>query len=179
MYLNRDGLPRWLNSKESACQYRQPRFYSWRRKWQPAPIFFPGKSHGERRPGRLQSMGLQRVGLNNTNNLNRVPQNSCRSQFKLHMSQWKALLNIKSPREEITSVCRKSMAEKVAGKSGVYLGRCGVRKRIWTEFWVFFSVTSSAPHPYTYTYHPSLYRIFLQIIRFLEPLIRKVVESDH
>ena len=71
------------------------------------------------------------------------------------------------------------MAEKVAGKSGVYLGRWRVRKRIWKEFWVFFSVAGSAPHPYKYTYYLSLYRIFLQIIRFLEPLIRKVVESNH
>ena len=34
----------------------------WRRKWQPTPVFLPGKSHGERSPGGLQSMGLQRVG---------------------------------------------------------------------------------------------------------------------
>ena len=31
----------------------------WRRKWQPAPVFLPEKSHG---PGRLQSIGSQRVG---------------------------------------------------------------------------------------------------------------------
>ena len=34
----------------------------WRRKWQPAPVFLPGKSHGQEEPGRLQSMGSQRVG---------------------------------------------------------------------------------------------------------------------
>ena len=33
----------------------------WRRKWQPTPVFSPGESHGEQ-PGRLQSMGLQKVG---------------------------------------------------------------------------------------------------------------------
>ena len=32
----------------------------WRRKWQPTPVFLPGKSHGRRRLG-LQSMGSQRV----------------------------------------------------------------------------------------------------------------------
>ena len=32
----------------------------WRRKWQPTSVLLPGTSHGEE-PGRLQSMGLQRV----------------------------------------------------------------------------------------------------------------------
>ena len=36
-------------------------YYSfWRRKWQPTPIFLPGKSHGRR--SLLLSMGSQRVG---------------------------------------------------------------------------------------------------------------------
>ena len=35
----------------------------WRRKWQPTPVFLPGKSHGwTEQPDRLQSMGLQRIG---------------------------------------------------------------------------------------------------------------------
>ena len=51
------GLPRWLSGKESACQCRRRRRYRfdpwvgkivWRRKWQPAPVFLPGKSHGQR-----------------------------------------------------------------------------------------------------------------------------------
>ena len=29
----------------------------WRRKWQPTPVLLPGKSHGQRSWGRLQSMG--------------------------------------------------------------------------------------------------------------------------
>ena len=34
-----------------------------RRKWQLTSVLLPGKSHGGREePGRLQSMGLQRVG---------------------------------------------------------------------------------------------------------------------
>ena len=32
----------------------------WRRAWQPTPVFMLGESH--RQPGRLQSIGLQRVG---------------------------------------------------------------------------------------------------------------------
>ena len=47
----------WLNGKESACQCRRCRgwrFYPWvrktlwRRKWQPTPVFLPGKSYRQR-----------------------------------------------------------------------------------------------------------------------------------
>ena len=46
--------PRWLSGKESSCQCRRRRFDHWvgkisqRRKWQPAPVFLHGKSHGQR-----------------------------------------------------------------------------------------------------------------------------------
>ena len=32
----------------------------WRRKWQPIPIFLPGKAHGQEETGGLQSMGSQK-----------------------------------------------------------------------------------------------------------------------
>ena len=35
---------------------------SWRRSWQPTPVFLPGESPWTEEPGRLQSIGLQRVG---------------------------------------------------------------------------------------------------------------------
>ena len=35
---------------------------SLRRQWHPTPVLLPGKSHGWREPGRLQSMGSLRVG---------------------------------------------------------------------------------------------------------------------
>ena len=47
-------LSRWLSSKESTCQFRRCGFdprvgkIPWRRKWQPTPVFLPGKSHGQR-----------------------------------------------------------------------------------------------------------------------------------
>ena len=31
-------------------------------KWQPTPVFLPGESQGQGKPGGLQSMGLHRVG---------------------------------------------------------------------------------------------------------------------
>jgi len=47
------GLPRW-RGKQSTCQCRRCDFYpwvrkiSWRRKWQPTPVFLPAESHGQR-----------------------------------------------------------------------------------------------------------------------------------
>ena len=50
------GLPRWLGGKEPACQCEKDRWcrfslwvgkIPWRRKWQPIPVFLPGKSHGQ------------------------------------------------------------------------------------------------------------------------------------
>ena len=51
------GLPVWHSSKESTCQCRRLRRHGfdswvwkipWKRKWQPTPVFLPGKSHGWR-----------------------------------------------------------------------------------------------------------------------------------
>ena len=48
------GLPWWLSSKESTCEYRRLGFdpwvgeIPWRRKWQPTPVSLPEKSHGQR-----------------------------------------------------------------------------------------------------------------------------------
>jgi len=45
-------LPQWFSGKESVPQYRRHRFDPWvgkissRRKWQPTPVFLPGKFHG-------------------------------------------------------------------------------------------------------------------------------------
>ena len=47
-------LPQWLSGKESACYAgdsgeafdRRVRKIPWRRKWQPTPVFLPGKFHG-------------------------------------------------------------------------------------------------------------------------------------
>ena len=49
------GLPGWLSGKKnSTCQWRRCRFdlwigkLPWRKKWQPIPVFLPGKSHGQK-----------------------------------------------------------------------------------------------------------------------------------
>ena len=59
-----DGLPWWFSGKESTCQFRRCEFnpwvrmIPWRRKWQPTPVFLPGRSHGQR--SLADSMGLQK-----------------------------------------------------------------------------------------------------------------------
>ena len=48
------GFPKWHGGKESACQFRRCGFnpwvgeIPWSRKWQPTPVFLPGKFHGQR-----------------------------------------------------------------------------------------------------------------------------------
>ena len=52
------GLLRWLHGKESACQWRRCKRcrgfnpwvgkIPWSKKYQPTPVFLPGKSHGQR-----------------------------------------------------------------------------------------------------------------------------------
>ena len=49
------GKPQWPKGWRICLQCRRPRFdpwvekIPWRRKWQPTPVFLPGKSHGQRR----------------------------------------------------------------------------------------------------------------------------------
>ena len=51
---SQEGLPWWLMGKESACQCKRHGFdlwvkkIPWRGKWQPSPVFLPGKSSGWR-----------------------------------------------------------------------------------------------------------------------------------
>ena len=65
------GHPGGSSGKESTCQCRRCKglgFNPWlgkipcRRAWQPTPVFLPGESAWTEESGRLQSMGLQRVG---------------------------------------------------------------------------------------------------------------------
>ena len=43
------GLPRWGNGKGRRQEFNPwVRKMPWSRKWQPAPVFLPGKLHGQR-----------------------------------------------------------------------------------------------------------------------------------
>ena len=61
------GLPWWFSSKGFTCQCRRFRFnrwvgkISWRRKWQPTPVFFSGKSHVQRSLAGYSPCGCKRV----------------------------------------------------------------------------------------------------------------------
>ena len=61
------GFPGSSGSKESTCNVGDPGLIPGsgrspgERKWQTTLVFLPGKSHGPVEPGRLQSMGSQRV----------------------------------------------------------------------------------------------------------------------
>ena len=59
------GLPWLLSNKESTCQCSRIGFHpwvgrvSWRRKWQPTPVFLPGKSCGQRSLAGYSPWGLK------------------------------------------------------------------------------------------------------------------------
>ena len=61
-------VPWWLSDYEPPCQCRRLRFNPWvgknpwRRKWQPTPIFLPGKSSGQRSPAGYSLWGHKRDG---------------------------------------------------------------------------------------------------------------------
>ena len=61
------GLLWWLSDKESTCQCRKLRLdpwvrkIPWKRKWQPTPVFLPGKSYGKRSLVSYSPWGCKRV----------------------------------------------------------------------------------------------------------------------
>ena len=61
-------IPRWLSDKRSHRQFRRHGFdpwvrkIPWRRKWQPTPVFLPGKFHGQRTVAGYSPWGRKRVG---------------------------------------------------------------------------------------------------------------------
>jgi len=66
------GLPWWLSGKESTCQCKRHsrcrldswiRKIPWRRKWQPTPLFLPGKSQGQRRLEDYSPPGCKESGM--------------------------------------------------------------------------------------------------------------------
>ena len=61
------GFPGGASGKEHACQCRRHKRHgfdpwvwniSWRRPWQPTPVFLPGESHGQKRLAGYSPWGL-------------------------------------------------------------------------------------------------------------------------
>ena len=69
-------LPRWLSDKKSACQWRRCGSspwvgkIPWRRKWQPTPVFLPGKPHGQRSLAGYSSWGCKKARHNSATKQN-------------------------------------------------------------------------------------------------------------
>ena len=67
-YRDHSGLPGGTSGKETTFQCKRHRFnpwvrkIQWRRKWQPNPVFLPGKSHGQRNPAGYSPWDRRRVG---------------------------------------------------------------------------------------------------------------------
>ena len=64
------GLPSGTSGKEPACQCRRHKrhgFDTWvgkilrKRKWQPSPVFLPGKSHGQRSLAGYSKLGCKEL----------------------------------------------------------------------------------------------------------------------
>ena len=87
-FMGSEGLPWWLSSKESACECRRHGFDPWvgkiprRREWQPIPVFYPGKLHGQRRLGGYSPWGHKE--WNMTGRLN----NNNKQTLKTRSSPW-------------------------------------------------------------------------------------------
>ena len=69
------GSPRWCSGKESTCQCRRYGFdlwvkkLPWGRKWQPTPVFLPGKSHGRRSLAGYSPWGHKELDMTETHTL--------------------------------------------------------------------------------------------------------------
>ena len=69
--LHNTRLPSWLSGKESACQCRRQGFdpwvgkIPWMKKWQPTPVFFAGKSLGQRSLADYSPWGRRRDNRSN------------------------------------------------------------------------------------------------------------------
>ena len=94
-------LPRWLDGKESTCQWRRcrrcsfdpwVRKMSWKRKWEHTPVFLPEKSHEQRKPDRLQSMESQsQTRPNDWAQQSTAPQTYLRVTFGVHICAYQML----------------------------------------------------------------------------------------
>ena len=67
-------VPQMVKKKQICLRCRRPRFDSWvgktpwRRKWQPAPVFLPGESHGQRNPAGYSPWGCKETDTTNAFN---------------------------------------------------------------------------------------------------------------
>ena len=102
------GFPRWLSGKESARQCRRHqrcrfepwlRRIPWRRKWQPTPIFLPGKSHAQRSlvgfsPWGHQDSDMTELRYNNKQTINKNSMKCLCAPLWITFRQWNESMEI-------------------------------------------------------------------------------------
>ena len=120
------GLLWWLSGKEPTSQFRRRGLDPWsrktpgRRKWEPTPVFLPGKSHGQRSLLGYSPWGRKRVGHDLANKkqqqqiiiyiflkilVNSIKQDIKRNEFEPVLVRWMKLepvlqTEVKSEREK-------------------------------------------------------------------------------
>ena len=112
--------PWWLRQERVCLQCGWPGFdpwvgkISWRRKWQPTPVFLSGEFPWTEEPGELQFMGSQRVGRDSGANFH----------FSLSLSSYFELSNYSFSRNWFTLAKKKSQSanQSFQRKSGI--SRC-------------------------------------------------------
>ena len=97
-------LPWWLSGKGSTCQCRRCGFDSWigkipwRRKWQPSPVFLPGKFCGEWSLMSYSPWSHKRVGHDlATKEQVRTQRRTCNIYFVHHLMIYLKALSLLSP----------------------------------------------------------------------------------
>ena len=90
------GLPRWLSGQEICLPSRRRMFdpwvrkIPWRRKWQHAPVFFPGKTHRQRSLAGYSPWGCKRVGhdlVTKQQNSNQLEFSAIHVHIYIHISR--------------------------------------------------------------------------------------------
>ena len=122
------GFPGGTSGKESIYQCQRLGFHPWLRKipwrkaWQPTPVFLPGEFPWTEEPGRLQSLGSQRVGHNWSNLANKCV-------WQLVITKYKNLLKLAEERWNLLKRVNPSEANKE--KSHNNLTVCKLQCKEW------------------------------------------------
>ena len=117
------GLPRWLQGRESARQCRRCGFdpwvrkIPWRRKWQPTPVFFPGKSQEYRSlAGYISWVTKSQMPLRNWTTIIKsilsVEVRVCCNVSKKHLRLWNHIEMIVNLCSSLTSIFSTSKISK-------------------------------------------------------------------
>ena len=117
------GLPRWLRGKESACKGRRCWFSPCvgkifcRRKWQPTPVFLPGKSHWQRSLADYSPRGHK----SQTQLSNWTTATSCTKRV-LRLSTTSSLPNCWKPKSKRTLKRRACLCLRLSSRAQLKIG---------------------------------------------------------